>query len=178
MRSKIFIDENFLPRVVCEAMIEGFKNSSDSIYQGGGNSIMSLLNQMHIPEANYAVSKINGFAQSSFDNVELFSHQCQIVSWDNKGGLDWHKDSPCDKATLIVYLNDNYSGGETLVGNTIVRPKQGLAVCFNGNEVLHRVAPLEGERYTIASWHCDYYDKDGDYQYYDNLIKEAEAGNE
>jgi predicted 2-oxoglutarate/Fe(II)-dependent dioxygenase YbiX len=52
----------------------------------------------------------------------------------------------------LIYLNDNFTGGETYVGKKIFKPEQGAALIFKSN-VLHGVTKVkEGVRGTIASW--------------------------
>jgi predicted 2-oxoglutarate/Fe(II)-dependent dioxygenase YbiX len=58
--------------------------------------------------------------------------------------------------TCIVYLNDEYTGGELnfhLLNETI-KPKTNDIVCFLGNyQYLHSVNPVIGERYAIVFWY-------------------------
>jgi len=73
------------------------------------------------------------------------------------------KDNQASKFTLLIYLNDNYEGGETAFFNDDfenlfdVKPKMGKALLFNidmwhkGNEV------LSGEKYWVGcEIICDY----------------------
>jgi len=52
----------------------------------------------------------------------------------------------------LIYLNDNFTGGQTFVGKKKFKPKQGAALIFKSN-VIHGVTKIEdGVRGTIASW--------------------------
>ena len=53
--------------------------------------------------------------------------------------------------TSIVFLNDDFEGGELIVDNCIIKPKKNELVLFTGNEP-HMVNPIiNGERFTLVS---------------------------
>lgn len=60
--------------------------------------------------------------------------------------------------TILIYLNDNYEGGELVFPEWGVafKPKQGTLIAFPSYiEFSHTVRPVtSGERYTIVSWIC------------------------
>lgn len=72
-------------------------------------------------------------------------------------GMHEHFDStkPNDIATLI-YLNDNYEGGEIYFPelNIFIKPQEGDLVCFPDTpDFVHGVKPIsEGTRYTAPRW--------------------------
>jgi hypothetical protein len=58
--------------------------------------------------------------------------------------------------TLLIYLNDNFEGGETVfyndkwIVNKIVQPKEGMAILFD-IDLWHKANPLlKGEKYWIG----------------------------
>ncbi len=53
--------------------------------------------------------------------------------------------------TSIVFLNDDFEGGELVIDNSIIHPKKNQLVLFTGNEP-HMVTPMvSGERFTLVS---------------------------
>ena len=51
---------------------------------------------------------------------------------------------------ITLYLNDNFEGGELVIGNEVSPIKKGSAVLYNGN-TLHEVRPVtKGERFVIT----------------------------
>jgi hypothetical protein len=53
--------------------------------------------------------------------------------------------------TSIIFLNDDFEGGELIVDNCIIKPKKNQLVLFTGNEP-HMVNPIiNGERFTLVS---------------------------
>jgi hypothetical protein len=53
--------------------------------------------------------------------------------------------------TSIVFLNDDFEGGELIIDNCIIKPKKNQLILFTGN-LPHVVAPIiSGERFTLVS---------------------------
>lgn len=71
------------------------------------------------------------------------------------GDKIWRKSTDRD-LSLVLYLNDDFEGGEFLFPDLHiqVKPKPGLLVCFPSDQnYLHGVAPVkEGTRYSIVTW--------------------------
>ena len=84
------------------------------------------------------------------DGLDLTPHADNLNNDGTSNGLDWR-----DFGT-IIYLNDNFEGGETYYPeyNIHVKPKKGaLAVHPGGLDHLHGVTKVIGNtRYTIASF--------------------------
>ena len=54
----------------------------------------------------------------------------------------------------VIYLNDTFEGGETRVGETLIKPARGTIIGFEGAEVRHSVLPIAGNhRYAISTWY-------------------------
>jgi prolyl 4-hydroxylase len=55
------------------------------------------------------------------------------------------------RLTCILYLNDDFSGGETAVKDRLVHPRQGMALIFR-HEFLHEGRPvLEGIKFVLRT---------------------------
>ena len=53
--------------------------------------------------------------------------------------------------TFMIYLNDDFEGGDTGFRYTRIRPKRGMALVFN-HELLHEGAPVtKGRKYVLRS---------------------------
>ena len=56
--------------------------------------------------------------------------------------------------TSILYLNDNYTGGETIVDGTTIIPEKNKLIGFEGDKMTHSVNEItEGTSYTIPCWY-------------------------
>ena len=51
----------------------------------------------------------------------------------------------------MIYLNDNYQGGETSFNDVIIKPKQGMALIFQ-HDVEHAGNPVtQGAKYVLRT---------------------------
>ncbi len=72
--------------------------------------------------------------------------------------FEWHADGPHRRATsemsllsFIMYLNDDFSGGETAVMESVITPRRGMALFFR-HELLHEGRPvLAGTKYVLRT---------------------------
>lgn len=57
----------------------------------------------------------------------------------------------CSKVTFLIYLNDDYKGGETWFKDTTITPKTGMALCFY-HELWHEGFEIKaGTKYALRS---------------------------
>lgn len=99
-------------------------------------------------------------------NKIVYPHFSDLVVWRKGMSMPFHKDDgyqnreyfSARKYSMVAYLNDNYSGGETVIKyedkEFVSKPKKGSIVFFKSNEeCLHCVNEvLQGTRYTLATW--------------------------
>lgn len=72
--------------------------------------------------------------------------------------FDWHADGAFRRAngevsqlSFIMYLNDDFAGGETAIMDAVIKPKRGMALFFR-HELLHEGrAVLSGTKYVLRS---------------------------
>jgi len=78
----------------------------------------------------------------------------QIVEWPMNESQDEHLDFPQHPYTSIIYLNDDFEGGETIVKNQTYKPIKNSLISFEGNKLKHKVTKItKGVRYTIPCWY-------------------------
>jgi hypothetical protein len=53
--------------------------------------------------------------------------------------------------SFVIFLNENFSGGEIVFGNRLFFPKKGDMIYFSGNEK-HSVKNCFGNRYTLVGF--------------------------
>jgi hypothetical protein len=53
--------------------------------------------------------------------------------------------------SFIIFLNDNFTGGEVIFDNTEYKPKIGEMIYFSGEEI-HKVNNCIGNRYTLVGF--------------------------
>jgi hypothetical protein len=81
----------------------------------------------------------------------------EIVHWPRGSFQEFHKDVSIQNTVLtsITYLNDDFVGGETIFEDgTIVKPKKGRTLFFDGMYYTHKVNLIKkGNRYTVPVWY-------------------------
>ena len=87
-------------------------------------------------------------------NKSSFIDYFQAVKWREGLAMPKHFDRAFQTWTSVIYLNDDYEGGETVVGDKEIVPLKGKIVTFQGPSVLHSVNKvLKGDRYTVPVWY-------------------------
>jgi hypothetical protein len=162
--SYIYDQENFLSSVECCWLIKFFKEYQPT----HGNVdldrrlILRLLKMEEELTDDVAFSPadpiklitskitnhITGIAENTFINYH------QLVAWPETTFQKTHLDWSYHTYTSIIYLNDDFQGGQTEVADTMISPKSGKIVTFQGNIIPHQVMPIIGNtRYTLAVWY-------------------------
>lgn len=154
---KIIEIENFLSLEACNWLINFHKNNFEktlnkySHYHRTTEAI-DLSNIIELDETKKLIAHFTSHIRTI--NKKAYINYFQIVRWPSRESQPAHIDKPEHILTSILYLNDNFKGGETKVGNKIIKPKAGKIVTFEGNKVKHSVRKIiEGQRYTVPIWY-------------------------
>lgn len=130
---------------------------------GNGEKEFTFFSSFNNPEVlrilNFYGNLAMSFVKSNYEGpFEPYDESKTHVARFTEGfGMHEHYDvnRPNDIATLI-YLNDNYEGGEIYFPayDVCIKPQAGDLVCFPDNEkFVHGVKPiLSGTRYTSPRW--------------------------
>ena len=86
-------------------------------------------------------------------NIDAPADNVEIIKREQKSYMDNHYDEG-DSLAYILYLNDDFKGGETVFeNNTIIAPKVGRLLLFTNGILLHKVNEItDGVRYVLAGW--------------------------
>ncbi len=159
---------NFLNSDKCQQIISLHLNKRYK-YAIGGNSrwsgkviqfenILDFEDNAIKCELNKARFLLISFLRDVFKK-DYYPINYQVTSWPEGYDLEIHKDNFHPNVTIssIIYLNDNYKGGETFFSeDDVVQPQVGSAVVFSGKSLPHGVKKInEGVRYTICMWFTD-----------------------
>tara|TARA_B100000287_G_C20228427_1_gene621006 strand:+ start:99 stop:596 length:498 start_codon:yes stop_codon:yes gene_type:complete len=154
--------ENFLSEDECDYFISYYHRHRDIVrnFDDDGTFFLRFVDTspFHIRK-NMIHSRAKNYVRKNFPVKFSYS---QIVQWPTGTFKSGHRDAdakgfkpwtvPVDW-TSVVYLNDDYEGGQTLVENNIIKPKKGSLCVFNSKKLLHGVYPINsGIRYTYISW--------------------------
>lgn len=172
----IVVVRNLLSRENCQKLVDCFERNKDVTHKEGeefwvGRFIFSSNLPAHEIEAQRIMQQIRHYSNLTLQNEfgpskMLFSDTAQLVRWHEGLELPPHTDNiepdgspnstPHRVYSSIMYLNDEYEGGETYYPGLGVRfkPEAGTLVLFGaGPEYVHGVTPIiKGLRYTYAGW--------------------------
>ena len=86
------------------------------------------------------------------DRLHLYSYNKAGDQFTLHADQPYIKDDTISFYTVLIYLNDDYEGGEALIGGVEkIKPKAGSALIFP-HYILHGAAPLiSGTRYTLRT---------------------------
>jgi len=91
-----------------------------------------------------------------FRDPGIYPEETQIVRWSVGDGQPLHLDTTRSTTTYaaILYLNDDFGGGETwFESGPTVRPQAGALVGFHGASLRHGVRTVtSGTRLTMPMW--------------------------
>ena len=156
----VYSYENFLTPSQCQYFIKRHSdlfhpNNDERIYYHGFHKTQTevVVFSRYFEYNSYKLNGLLNFTIKKID-AEMFVNYFEIVKWPTGVWQEPHKDFPHHYYTSIIYLNDNFEGGETVVGKTTIKPKQGLMVLFAGDKEAHSVNKIKkGARYTIPCWY-------------------------
>ena len=154
----IQIHDNFLDVDICNHLINFYKKNKDqSVEFGGKNSkewMIAFAMARKSKEFKLLQSKLN--EKSTYINNSI-AETVQIVKWPVGSKQDPHYDIAYNHTTLtsVVYLNNNFGGGETYFTDGVkITPKIGRALFFDGQYYEHGVNDVQThERYVVATWY-------------------------
>tara|TARA_R100001594_G_scaffold123582_1_gene160043 strand:- start:153 stop:605 length:453 start_codon:yes stop_codon:yes gene_type:complete len=113
-----------------------------------------------LPKDDRVVEIVKNLFKNHNINLEIDSAQIQTWPTGSKSDLHVHGDG-CDwddgrgntRFNSMIYLNENFEGGEFFTENITIRPRTGTMTFFDGSFVHHGVKPISnGNRYTIILW--------------------------
>lgn len=91
-----------------------------------------------------------------FRDSQIYPEETQMVRWSVGDGQPLHLDTtrPTTTYAAIVYLNDDFGGGETCFDpGPAVSPRTGTLVGFHGASLRHGVRTVtSGTRLTMPMW--------------------------
>ncbi len=152
--TKIIQENNFLTKQECNFLIK-FHNDNYSVL---GNphyetQVLNLTNHIiNYDFIKYFYAKIAYHIQNV--NKNLFINYFEIVKWFENDFMDKHYDFDYHTYTSVIYLNDDFKGGETFVNDLKIIPEIGKIVTFQGSLNIHGVLKItKGNRYTLPIWY-------------------------
>jgi hypothetical protein len=168
---QIYEFQNFVPKADCQAISHWLKankkveKNKEDFFDGITIPYVKITDRWVKKRVNQFRFDATMQAIVSF-NKKLYPNYTDLVHWPVGKSMDVHGDShyldgseglfPYRVVSGVLYLNDNYSGGETYFPsqNVHVKPETGKLVLFPSNlDYPHGVQTVrEHERFTMPIW--------------------------
>tara|TARA_Y100000287_G_scaffold171762_1_gene158441 strand:- start:1258 stop:1797 length:540 start_codon:yes stop_codon:yes gene_type:complete len=168
---QVYEFENFLNPSECDYILRWFSSANrqpengEELFDGrtipykyvDEDTVKSIMNQFRFNSTFQAIT--------SFQK-RLYPEYTDLVYWPVGMNMEVHSDAtdlqgqpakyPWRTVSGVIYLNDDYQGGETYFPNQNIKiiPKKGKLVLFPSNlEYKHGVTQvIAGDRYTMPIW--------------------------
>ena len=149
----MIIKKDYITNKDCDHLIRYYEDNLDKtfLYERNNTNPLIVKNSDNI-KIKSILSKIeNDFLQEY--NAKLIDH-VEIVKWPVSTKMENHTDHDNDKFAFILYLNDDYDGGETVIHDVAtIKPEKGKLITFTGNKYIHGVNEIKNkDRYTMIGW--------------------------
>ena len=132
--------------------IQNFNLNLDHSFMHRNTEVMACSKVMYNSIIKEMHDKLEKFGKSV--NKKYTINYFQIVKWPTGESQDRHIDFEYHPFTSILYLNDDFVGGETVVGKKSFKPIKNTIIGFEGNKIKHEVKKIrKGVRYTIPCWY-------------------------
>jgi hypothetical protein len=143
MEELILRHDNFIDDKKCAELISKFESNLPLTQTFRDTIILPFRDPVLLVRIKQRFSFFN------FQKVDAL----QLVKWPTGSKMAPHLDKG-DVMSFILYLNDNYQGGETIIDGVSIKPKQGRLVIFSNGFYKHEVKEItNGTRYTLIAWY-------------------------
>jgi len=158
-KDEVTILDDVLTSEECQELIDFYKSCS-IVPSQGYNYVFKTVVSRHdrLPYNDYIKNILTKILNPIDENFLV--HRVQIECRSPKTEHDAHFDARAGdfgSFTTVLYLNDNYEGGNTYIEAAeynSVQPKQGRMVGFNGHKLRHGVSYIQNDyRYTMSIWY-------------------------
>ena len=151
MNKKVFFTKkNFISKNECSQLIDFYNQNIQNSFKYRDTF------PLHINFFESITKKIEKVCYKLYPDCRLDTSQ--IVRWPEGSKMSPHFDPSNDIFACLVYLNDDYLGGETCFERKFfldkkIKPEVGKLVIFSNSKILHWVNEVKnGTRYTLALW--------------------------
>ncbi|MFK7934410.1 MAG: 2OG-Fe(II) oxygenase [Saprospiraceae bacterium] len=165
----IWTIDNFLTERACEDLIlfskqKGYEEQKVSLRSG--QKMMKIIRnnyRLMYPDENLANQFwdiLKGFCRMEVENNVAvgLNEQFRFYKYESNQRFKRHIDGRFkrneqeeSRITFMIYLNDDFVGGETKFDEVIIRPKTGTALCFI-HEQKHEGCPVpKGTKYVLRT---------------------------
>ena len=145
---------NFLLDRICDEFINLYKRSDNKKQIFNDKKVLRLYDLIaEEDDVKRMITFMSYYIANDFPTKRLYIKNIEIVEWNEGQSMDWHRDYPFYEGTSIIFLNDDYEGGEFhFFDGKVIEPEAGKLIIhptFAGHGV-KRVT--KGNRYSCVAW--------------------------
>ena len=157
---KVF--NNFLKQEICNKIISTLDSPVISDPQQTEQWDGRIYQNINMEKITYGlIDKVKNVIEKEYDlKIKQNTPNISVVRWSSGIDMGLHVDDLGIEnyhMSALLYLNDNYEGGEVSfpTHDLLIKPKQGDLIIFPGNlHYAHQVNKVtSGDRYTIPIWY-------------------------
>ena len=150
-KNQVLICKSFLTKEECKY----FLDIAPQVNQKGQKNIPWEERTKDITNHDI-VKKVSNYLESQ-TQVPFNISQAQIQNWYEGSSSDMHVHNENNRENIVynslIYLNDNYDGGEFYTEDISIKPEIGMLTLFNGQETYHGVKEVKkADRFTLIFW--------------------------
>jgi len=158
--NEIFIVDNFLSDKECDDLVELYHKTENLEINDGIWSGRARWPKYSEQQENKLIHERQQISEEYFDKkFEIDNLHLMVWKVGHKmtphSDYGSHNEYPHREFASIIYLNDNYEGGNLVIPELkfVNRPKKGQLVTFRGGKLFHGVTTItKGTRYTSICW--------------------------
>jgi len=166
---RIWTIENFLSPPACNNLIlfseqKGYDEATVSL-TSGAKMMKGVRNNYRLIHADSQLAEeywtnLKQFCPDHINGCEAagLNEQFRFYKYEPEQRFKRHIDGRFkrnefeeSRITFMIYLNDDYSGGETKFDDVTIKPKTGMALCFIHEQKHEGVPVQEGQKYVLRS---------------------------
>lgn len=156
----IFERDNFLSKDQCERLIKIYNDNIDESFKYRDTFPLNVNKHITCEDDRKYISIISSHVTEiceilKSEGKSLHLQNLEIVKWPSGSYQQLHYDPPGDVFACIVYLNSDFTGGQTYfeIGRE-VNPETGKILIFSNSTLKHGVKQISHhDRYTLAFWY-------------------------
>jgi len=158
----ISIIPEHIHNLICSKLIEIYKRNEDCVNEWNCTRTLQIDKIYNIEDCVFSKRIAQIICNSSIPmyGSSTFVEFGQIVKWNIGCEQEFHFDNARNSTKLvsITYLNDNFTGGCTVIKDMelSVKPETSKTLYFDGKKYEHCVTKVnDGVRYTLALWYTN-----------------------
>lgn len=156
----IFERDDFLSQDQCSRLIKIYNDNIDESFKYRDTFPLNVKKHIRCEDDRKYISIISSHVTEicnllKSEKKSLNLQNLEIVRWPPGSHQQMHYDPPGDVFACILYLNSDFTGGQTYFENgRVVNPETGKLLIFSNSTIKHGVKEiLRHDRYTLAFWY-------------------------